>query len=66
MANHNLWVSLSINEKRIMTNKLLHLIQNSAVAFNMACKIIEAAEELGKFDGVSFDIGTPEPINSED
>lgn len=49
-----------------MTNKLLHLIQNSKVAFNLVEKAIEAAEELGRFEGINFDIGTPELIRSEE
>ena len=56
--NCNEWQQMSIVEKRIMTNKLMHLVSNSSQAFNVAEKLLKAAEELGLFDGCAFDIGT--------
>jgi len=58
MANVKEWVSLSIVEKRVMNNKLIHLISNSSHAFKAAENLLKAAEELGVFNGCNFDIGT--------
>ena len=68
MANAKEWVSLSIVEKRVMNNKLIHLVSNSSHAFKAAENLLKAAEELGIFNGCNFDIGTiiEDPEQKED
>lgn len=54
MANCNLWLELSLQEKIEMVGKMTHLVQNSNVGFKAIKEILESAERVGLFKEVKI------------
>lgn len=54
MANCNLWLELSLQEKIEMVGKMTHLVQNSNVGFKAIKEILESAEKVGLFKEVKI------------
>jgi hypothetical protein len=63
MANHNLYLELSHQEKFVKIGKLIHLYQNSTVAFEAMEHILAAAESVDYFKEVKINPTTDEKQN---
>jgi len=59
MANHEKYQQLTWKEKNERIGKLVHLYQNSEIAFNDMNRLLKAADDINYFEDVEFFSPTP-------